>query len=204
MAYFCRMDALFFCKALHVVGFVSWFAGLFYLGRLLVNHAETDTRPATDRAVLQPEFSAMEWRVYKVILGPAVILTWAGGLGMVLIDETGWAARAYFSTGTAGWLYVKLALVLGLTGYHHYCKGIIRRMETGERPFSPWQLRLWNEVPTLFLVSVAFIAVYGKAGRLNYWYLVIGVGLFAGLIYRGAKAYGKRRAREASETSGRK
>jgi putative membrane protein len=188
------MNAIYFCKALHVVGFVSWFAGLFYLGRMFVNHAEVDTRPASDRAVLWPEYIGMEWRVYRLIANPAMMITWLAGLAMLTIDLTGIQTRAYFSTGTAGWLHLKLFLLVLLTAYHLYCKRLIRRMEAGERPLSPWQLRLWNEVPTLFLVSIPFTAVYGIGGRLNYGYLAVGVLLFAGMIYRGAVAYRKRRA----------
>lgn len=190
------MNAIYFFKALHVVGFVSWFAGLFYLVRMLVNHAEVDSRPVNERDILWPEYIGMEWRVYRIITNPAMMITWAAGLAMLVIDWTGIQTRAYFSTGTPGWLHLKLFLLVLLTGYHLYCKRLIQRMERGERPFSPWQLRLFNEVPTLFLISIPFIAVYGVAGRLNYGYLAVGVLLFAGMIYRGAVAYRKRRAAE--------
>lgn len=190
------MDAIYFFKALHVVGFISWFAGLFYLGRMFVNHAEVDRRPENERAILWPEYIGMEWRVYRIITNPAMMLTWVAGLAMLMIDWTGIQTRAYFSTGTPGWLHLKLFLLVLLTLYHLYCKRLIRRMEAGERPFSPWQLRLWNEVPTLFLVSIPFAAVYGIGGRLNYGYLAVGLLLFAGMVYRGAVAYRKRRAAE--------
>ena len=190
------MNAIYFFKALHVVGFVSWFAGLFYLVRMLVNHAEVDSRPENERAILWPEYIGMEWRVYRIIANPAMMITWTAGLAMLVIDWTGIQTRAYFSIGTPGWLHLKLLLLVLLTGYHLYCKRLIQRMERGERPFSPWQLRLFNEVPTLFLISIPFIAVYGIAGRLNYLYLAGGVLLFAGMIYRGAVAYRKRRAAE--------
>jgi putative membrane protein len=67
-------------------------------------------------------------------------------------------------------------------------------MEAGERPFSSWQYRLLNEMPTLFLISISYIAVYGKAGTLNYLYLFGGILIFVGLIFFGARAY--KRARE--------
>ncbi len=190
------MTWILLAKALHVVGFVSWFAGLFFLGRLLVNHAETDRVAASDRPdaalraeVLREEYCGMEDRVYRIITNPAMMVTVAGGLLMVALNP------GYLSSGTPGWLWVKLAFVAGLIGYQVYTKvKIMRPMQAGARPFSPWKLRLWNEVPTFFLVSIVFTAVYGKVGALNYLYLGIGVLLFCLLVYRGAIAYRNRRA----------
>lgn len=190
------MDANFFCKALHVVGFVSWFAGLFYLVRIFVYLIEAGEREEPARSILTEQFTAMAWRVYKIICNPAMMITWLAGLSMLILDIAGITSYGYFSAGTPGWLHLKLLLLVLLTGYHLYCKKLIARMEAGERPLSAWQFRLFNEIPTLFLVSISFIAVYGKAGRLNYLYLLLGVGLFAGLVYRGAVAYRNRRAAE--------
>ena len=190
------MDVILFAKALHVVGFVSWFAGLFFLGRLLVNHAETDRLPSDGLAdgelradILQAEYSGMEDRVYRIITNPAMMITWAGGLLMVVLNP------GYFVSGTPGWLGVKLVGVVGLTVYQVYTKiKLMLPMQAGERPFSAWQLRLWNEVPTFFLVSIVFTVVYGKVGELSYLYLGIGVLLFCLLVYRGAVAYRDRRS----------
>lgn len=192
------MHIILFAKALHVIGFISWFAGLFFLGRLLVNHAETDQVEASglpDSAlrarILREEYTGMEERVYKIITNPAMMITWVGGLLMVVANP------AYFVSGTPAWLVVKLGFVIGLLVYQIYTKlKIMLPMQAGERPFSPWQLRLWNEVPTFFLVTIVFTAVYGKAGQLSYLYLGIGVLLFCLLVYRGAVAYRNRRAEE--------
>ena len=187
------MNAIFFLKALHVVGFVSWFAGLFYLVRIFVYFIEADEQSEPDRTILTKQFQAMQWRVYQIICNPAMMITWLAGLGMIFPYFFGANTHNYLSMGSPGWMNVKLLLLILLTVYHLYCKRIIKRLEAGERPFSAWQFRLFNEVPTLFLVAISFIAVYGKAGQLNYAYLLIGVGIFALLIYRGAVAYRKRR-----------
>ncbi|PHI18927.1 TIGR00701 family protein [Lewinellaceae bacterium SD302] len=192
------MSLIYFAKALHIVGFVSWFAGLFFLGRLLVNHAETDERPENERKILADEYSGMETRVYKIITNPAMMITWTGGLLMLIIGL--WNGINYFQLGTPGWIHLKLLLVVGLVVYQVYTKSrIMQPMQQGARPLDGWQLRLWNEVPTFFLVSVCFIAVYGKAGSLNYLYLAIGVGLFCLMVYRGARAYAKRRKIDSSD-----
>ncbi len=194
------MDYILLAKALHVVGFVSWFAGLFYLGRVLVNHADTANlapivgdaplavRNRLKQEILHEEYSATAARVYKIIVNPAMMITWVAGLAMIALNP------GYLSAGTPGWLHLKLLFVVLLVVYQLYTKRkLMQPMAAGKRPWSDWQLRLWNEVPTFFLVSVPFMAVFGKAGQLNYLYLGIGVAIFCLLVYRGAVAYRKRR-----------
>lgn len=192
------LKILLLLKALHVVGFVSWFAGQFYLVRIFVNHAEAFDKPEAERNVLAPYFTGMEWRVYRIILTPAMVITWVAGLGMLGLGIWSDGVPNYFAMGTPGWMHVKLLLLVLLSGYHGWCKTVIPKLETGASPYSAWQFRLLNEVPTLFLVAIAFIAVLGKSGQLNYLYLLLGVGVFAGMIYRGAKAYARRRDKENS------
>ena len=190
--------AILVAKALHVVGFVSWFAGLFYLGRVLVNHADTENqavvteRDRIRREVLHEEYTATAARVYRIIVNPAMMITWVAGLTMIGLNP------GYLAAGTPGWLWVKLFFVAALVVYQVYTKTqLMLPMAAGRRPWTDWQLRLWNEVPTFFLVSVPFLAVFGKVGRLNYWYLAAGVALFCLLVYRGAVAYRKRRTAPA-------
>lgn len=194
------MDFILIAKSLHIVGFVSWFAGLFYLGRVLVNHADTEnltpltgdspeaTRNRWKKNILHEEYTATAARVYKIIVNPAMMITWVAGLVMIGLNP------GYLQTGTPGWLYLKLFFVVLLVVYQVYTKAkLMLPMAKGDRPWSDWQLRLWNEVPTFFLVSVPFMAVFGKVGQLNYLYLGIGVAIFCILVYRGAVAYRKRR-----------
>ncbi|MEL6945933.1 MAG: CopD family protein, partial [Bacteroidota bacterium] len=76
-------NLLYFLKALHVIGFVSWFAGLFYLVRIFVYHVEASEKTEPERSVLTQEFMQMQKRVYKIICNPAMMLTWTAGLGML-------------------------------------------------------------------------------------------------------------------------
>ncbi|WP_421946772.1 CopD family protein [Phaeodactylibacter xiamenensis] len=192
-------NALFFFKALHVVGFVSWFAGLFYLGRIFVYDEEASGKAEPERSTLKQQFNLMEWRVYRIICNPAMMITWTAGLIMVGLGLFSPLVPNYLTSGTPGWMHLKLLLLVLMTIYHLWNKRIIRRMEAGERPFSSWQYRLLNEMPTLFLISISYIAVYGKAGTLNYLYLVGGIIVFVGLIFLGARAYKK--AREKAQRS---
>ncbi|TXB62478.1 CopD family protein [Phaeodactylibacter luteus] len=191
--------AIFFLKALHVVGFVSWFAGLFYLGRILVYDEEAAGQPEPEKGILKRQYQIMEWRVYRIICNPAMMITWGAGLAMLALGWISDRLPNYLSMGTPGWMHLKLLLLAGLTAYHLWTKGIIRRMQAGERIFNSWQYRLLNELPTLFLITISYTAVYGKAGSLNYGYLFGGLALFAGFIFWAARAYKKRRDRLEKE-----
>ncbi len=183
------LTAISILKAVHVIGFVAWFAGLFYLVRLFIYHVEAEVKPAQEKDILQNQFKLMEQRVYKIIVNPSMMLTWTAGITMLIINPS------YLSSenGTPGWMHLKLTLLVVLLAYHLYCKRIMKNLDAGKNTFSPFQLRLFNEVPTLFLVTISFIAVLGKAGILNYAYLGIGILAFAGIVYLGAKSYQKRR-----------
>jgi putative membrane protein len=187
-------------KALHVVGFVSWFAGLFYLGRVLVNHADTENiepvagdgpeavRNRLKKEILHEEYSATAARVYRIIVNPAMMITSVAGLTMIVFNPS------YLQSGTPGWLYVKLTFVGLMVVYQLYTKKkLMLPMAANARPWSDWQLRLWNEVPTFFLISIPFLAIFGKMGSLNYLYLAIGVALFCLIFWGGAVGYRKRR-----------
>jgi len=180
--------ALLIFKTIHIVGFVAWFAGLFYLVRIFVYHVEADERPEVERKILIDQYQIMQWRVYKIICNPAMMLTWTCGIAMIVINPL------YLAMG---WMHLKLTMLFLLLRYHLYCKRIIRRMEAGERPLDSFQFRLFNEVPTIFLVSIAFLGVMKTA--VNYGYLFLGLGIFAGLMYFGAKRY--KRRREESQVS---
>lgn len=139
-------------KALHIVGFISWFAGLFYIVRLFVYHAEAGERPEDERRVLQPQLELMARRLWTIITVPAMALTLFGGISMVLhLDPI------------PSWLHIKFALLAGLLGYHAWCGWIRRRQAAGESGWTSRQLRVFNEGGTLFMVAIVFLAVYKSA-----------------------------------------
>lgn len=172
-----------YLKALHIVGFVAWFAGLFYLVRMFVYHEESFDKAEPDRTILSTQFNIMQWRVYKIICNPAMMITFIGGLGMLYLNP------AYLQMG---WMHIKLALVCLLLAYHLYCKSVIKKLERGERIYTSFQYRLLNEVPTLFLVSIVLLAVL-KSG-LNTLYAFLGVIAFGVVLFVATKLY--KRSRE--------
>ncbi|MCK6372534.1 MAG: CopD family protein [Zoogloea sp.] len=128
-------------KALHIIFVTSWFAGLFYLPRLFVNHAM-----ATDKATLD-RLALMENKLYR-FMTPLGIL--AVALGMWL----------WFGFGFAGgWLHVKTTLVTFLIVYHLYCGRLMRAFAEGRNTRSHVWYRFFNEVPVLVLFACVFLVV---------------------------------------------
>ena len=162
------------CKSLHLIGAVSWMAGMFYLVRIMVYHAMAFERPEPERSTLIKQYTLMEWKAYNIILKPAVVITWTFGTVMLCIQPA-WLQQ--------GWMEVKLLFLVLLTGYTHYCKSHIRQLEAGTSQFTHIHYRAFNEVPTIFLVGIVFLAVFRD--RINYAGLFGGLGVFIGLISWG-------------------
>ena len=135
-------------KALHLVFMVSWFAGLFYLVRLFVYHVEAQDK--AHKEVLTQQFLIMERRLWYGITWPSCILTLLFGGAMI----------PFFTPLTHHpWLLVKLFFVAGLVLYHLSCGHLYRKLKTNPRSYTSTQMRIWNEVATVFLVSLVFLAV---------------------------------------------
>ena len=129
-------------KILHIISFVSWFAGLFYLPRLFVYHVENNTNRE-----MNDVFQKMEYKLLRLIMNPAMILTWLFGLGLV------------HYVGFAGWLVLKIILVIILSGFHMYLAKIRKNLENNYRDYSSKYLRLINEVPTILLILIVILVV---------------------------------------------
>ena len=177
-----------FAKALHVVGFVSWFAGLLYVVRLFVYDVEAAERPAAERDVLHGQLRLMQRRLWFGITWPAAVITFAGGFWMVGELIAGGA-------GLPGWLHAKLALLVALAGYHLQCGRIRRQLEAGACRWTSRHLRLFNEVGTLLLVAIVFVAVFRSSFAIVWG--VLGLLGLAAALAGGALAY--ERVREASK-----
>lgn len=130
-------------KALHVIFVVTWFAGLFYLPRLFVYHADATDVPGRER------FKVMERRLYALMTMGAGA---AGTFGLAML----WLNPGLLHTG---WLPVKLALVAGLIVYHVGCGRLVSRFRDDRNTRSSRWFRVFNEVPTLFLFTIVILAV---------------------------------------------
>ena len=150
------LSAIYVFKIIHIIGFVAWFAGLFYLVRMFVYHTEAYDCEEPKKEILRAQFNTMEWRVYSIICNPAMMITWTFGLLMIYFYGYEW-----FKVNN--WLHIKITLLILMTVYHVYCKSLIRKLETGKTGFSSTKFRLFNEVPTLFLILITSIAVFKNA-----------------------------------------
>lgn len=133
-------------KALHVIAFVSWMAGLLYLPRLFVYHAT-----AAAGSDLSETFKLMEYRLYSFIMRPAMIATWLFGGLMLWVNWEG--------IMQSEWMHAKLALVIGLTGIHHVFGAWRKKFAADANMRGAKFYKIWNEVPTLILIAVAVLAV---------------------------------------------
>lgn len=133
-------------RALHIVGVVTWFAGLFYIFRLYVYHVEN----RADKAVTDL-LEVMERRLYRGICWPAMVITTV--LGVLL-----WA-RSFSGYLASGWFHVKLAALVVLFGYHFYSGKVRRDLAAGRCHLTSKQCRLINEVPTVLLIVIVIMAV---------------------------------------------
>jgi putative membrane protein len=131
-------------KAFHIFFVISWFAGLFYLPRIFVNHAMTE-----DHAV-RARLQMMELKLYRFVtpIGALAVIT---GLWL-------WIAFAD-QLAISGWIYVKTALVAGLVAYHLYCGHLVRMFAEDRITKSHVWFRFFNEVPVLILIAVVILVV---------------------------------------------
>ena len=132
-------------KAFHIIFMVAWFAGLFYLPRLFVNHAMAVEEDVKARLRL------MERKLYRFIT-PWMVLTLA--FGFWLLFDYAWAAYAHML-----WLHVKLALVAALVVYHFYCGKLVRDFANESNRRSHVWYRWFNELPVLVLFAAVILAV---------------------------------------------
>jgi protoporphyrinogen IX oxidase len=142
-------------RALHLIGIVCWFAGLFYLVRLFIYHVEALDEAEPKRSILTAQFALMERRLWYAITVPAMILTAVAGI---------WLMFGYHDVIHESWLHVKLVFLAILFGYHYDCGRIRKRLARGERSHTSRQLRIYNEVATFLLVGIVFVAVSRNVG----------------------------------------
>ena len=163
--------------SIHIIFVVSWMAGLFYIVRLFVYHIEANDKPEPDRGILQKQFIIMEQRLWNAITTPAMLITVVSGLYMLI------QLQLY----TQPWMMVKLGFVGGLLVYHFICQNIIHQFKKGIFKWTSNQLRIWNEVATIFLVAIVFTVILKST--MDWLYGVIGLILFGVVIMSAVKIY---------------
>ena len=176
-------------KTFHIVGVVTWFAGLFYHGRLLVYHAEALSSPEPDRRILVAQYGRMESRLLRLIMTPAMGLTLLTAAGM-LLTSTG---RRYL---TEPWMLAKLVLVALLIALHCWLRRIMLDLAATRGGWSAGRLRVLNEAPTVLLVLITILAVF-KA-TLSWRGLGLTAALLVVALWAGIRGYARYRNREGA------
>ncbi len=145
--------AYYWFKAFHLIGIVVWFAGLFYLVRLFVYHAEASEKKEPDQTILKTQYEIMEKRLYNIITTPGMAVTVVMAIGLISTEP---------DILKSGWLHIKLAFVVLLLAYHFYCGRIMKQLEKGECQWTGQQFRALNEAPTVLLVIIVLLAIFKK------------------------------------------
>ena len=140
------MNFYLFFKALHLIAIISWMAGLLYLPRIFVYHAEAKNEEVKNT------FKVMERRLFVYIMNPAMILSWL--FGLILIHSIGIQSFSEF------WLIAKIVLAILLTFYHFFLFNCLNNFSLDRNERSSKFFRVINEVPTVLLIVIIFLVVF--------------------------------------------
>ena len=141
------MNTYLLFKSLHLISVISWMAGLLYLPRIFVYHAEN-----TSEAKVSNIFKVMERKLFLYIMTPAMILSWL--FGLLLIHSIG------FQQLGQTWMVLKLIFVLILTIYHFYLGSILSQFKLNNNTHSHKFYRYINEIPTILLILIIFVVIF--------------------------------------------
>jgi len=164
--------------AIHIIFVVCWMAGLFYMVRLFIYHTEAQEKPEPDRKILSDQFEIMERKLWYIITVPSMVLVVAAGITMLVILPA-WLSQP--------WMQIKLGFVAGLLVYHFICQNKMKQMARGIYTWTSTQLRIWNEIATIFLFAIVFLAVLKNS--ISWIFGVVGIILFSLIIMSAVKIY---------------
>ena len=168
-----------YLKSLHLIFIVTWFAGIFYIVRLFIYTTEANARSKPEKEILVKQLLIMQDRLLVIITHPSALITLIVGLWLAIV--TGYWRQP--------WFHIKSLFLIGLYGYHIFCTMIHKDMQRGVFRYTSNQLRIWNEVATLFLFSIVFIVVLKST--LSWVYGVVGLIGLSILLMLGIKLYKK-------------
>jgi putative membrane protein len=178
-----------YLKALHIIFVITWFAGLFYIVRLFIYNAEAQERSEPERSILQKQFNVMIQRLWLGITWPSAILT-------LIFGPWVWYILGYLPQ----WLLIKVIFVVFLYVYHFTLHGLYKQQKNGIFKYTSQQLRIWNEVATIFLVVIVMLATVKQSISLV-WGLVGLIG-FIIILMSAIKIYKQIRTKHVRHTPG--
>jgi len=176
-------------KALHIIFVVTWFAGLFYIPRLFIYLTEAGDKEELERNILRQQLTLMTKRLWYGITWPSAILTLL--LGIIVLFHGGWWLLLFKPEGL--WLLLKLLFVLLLYVYHFSLHIIFKQEINGIFKYSSQQLRVWNELATIFLFAIVLLVTVKQS--ISFVWGLIGLMLFIAILMSAIKIYKIRRER---------
>ena len=169
-----------YLKAIHIIFIVTWFAGLFYMPRIFVYIVEAHGQAEPEKSILLRQLKMMASRLWYAITWPSAIITLVIGTSMI-INQPEWLQK--------GFMHIKLTLVFLLYLYHFSLHVIFLQLQRDVVKYSSQQLRFWNEVATLFLISIVFLIVLKNA--LSMVWGLVGIITVSIVISMGIAIYKK-------------
>jgi len=170
-----------YLKALHIIFVVTWFAGLFYMPRLLIYNTEAQTKPQQAKDILQEQYRLMMKRLWYGITWPSAVLTLIFGLHVLFSGN--WVETFRIQT----WLHIKLTFVFFLYLYHFSLHILFKQQLKGVFKYTSQQLRIWNEVATIFLVAIVMLVVVKQ--NMSFVWGILGLLAFVVLLMSAIKIY---------------
>tara|TARA_B110001454_G_scaffold218942_1_gene248714 strand:- start:1890 stop:2321 length:432 start_codon:yes stop_codon:yes gene_type:complete len=132
---------------LHIISFISWMAGMFYLPRIFVYHSQKEVGSESSET-----FKVMEEKLMKIIMNPALIATWF--FGLVLVGISG------FEIFSELWLQIKILMVVAMSGCHGFFAKTVKNFANDQRPNSEKFYRYINELPTILLIIIIILVIF--------------------------------------------
>jgi putative membrane protein len=172
-----------YIKALHIIFVVTWFSGMFYMPRLFIYNTEANEQPEAIRNALRTQFNVMMTRLWYGITWPSAVLTLV--FGVFVLFNGNWNRSLLQPEGR--WLLVKLSFVLGLYIYHFTLHNIFKQELNGQFKYTSQQLRIWNEVATVFLIAIVMLAVVKQS--FSFVWGLAGLVLFIIVLMSAVKIY---------------
>ena len=177
-----------YIKALHIIFIVTWFAGLFYIVRLFIYQVEASEKAEPDRTILGNQLKIMANRLWYIITWPSAILTLIFGAWMIINLP---------SMLSLPFMQIKLGFVLLLYIYHFICHKMYKELQNNIVKYTSTQLRIFNEIATIILISVVFLIV--MKNELNWIKGTVGFLLVTILLMLGVKIYKKLRTEKEKQ-----
>jgi protoporphyrinogen IX oxidase len=171
-----------YLKAIHIIFIVTWFAGLFYIPRLLVYIIESNEKPEPERSILSRQLIMMTSRLWFGITWPSAVVTLLAGTSL-LIAEPAYLRYPF--------MHIKLGLVALLYAYHFSLHVVFRQLRNNIFKYSSTQMRIWNEAATILLISIVFLIVVKSA--LSVAWGIFGLLIVTMAILVGIRTYKKLR-----------